>query len=293
MIVSMTGFGAATGSFGDSEIAVEIRSVNGRHLKITNRLPECLQQHESDVERLVKAQVHRGTCTVHVSISAGPKKGRFELNSDLFRELWHSAWPIAQEFGVSRDAIASSLMQLPGMISDLKSEAAALPPFEAVESVCVAALREFDAFRVREGTAMQQELLRQVTFLIERTDEIASRLPGIIEAHRARLGERAKALADGILAPSQFSELTREVAQLADRCDINEEVTRLACHLVDFRTSVLEETNQGRKLDFLCQEIFREINTIGAKVNEIEMSRITIDIKNTVERMRELVQNVA
>lgn len=293
MIVSMTGFGSATGSYGEFEVVVEIRSVNGRHLKITSRLSDSLHQYEPDVERLIKSQLCRGTCTVSVALESGQGKRRYGLNQALFREMWESSLSLADEFKISHDALASSLIQLPGMVCDLKNDPVSPPTFAIIEPVISSALTEFDRFRVREGLVMQQELLRQIEFLIDKVGEISNGLPSLIDLHRVRLGDRAKALADGILSGSQLSELTREIAQIADRCDVNEEVTRLASHLSDFKFSVLEETNQGRKLDFLCQEIFREINTIGAKVNEIEMSRITIDIKNTVERMRELVQNVA
>ena len=296
---SMTGFGAARAerTLPDGStlsIVVEIKTVNHRHLQTKVRLPIGFSSMESPVERAVRARLSRGAVQVSVELtrSGGGAAVRVDEQA-VARYLAIQDSLLDQAEGLGRIASVSELLGLPGVIVQERSSHGGPRPDEeqgAVLAVVEEALDALVAMRAVEGEAMGVDVARsgeQIAGLVARVGE---RMSGAAERHRTRLLDRVRELA-GDTSISE-TDLAREVALLAERLDISEELTRLESHLDQLR-SVLEGGGAvGRQLDFLAQEFFREANTVGSKCNDADVAHLVVDLKTHVERLREQVQNI-
>jgi len=291
MLRSMTGFGAASSEAQGASLRVEVRSVNHRHLAVKTRLPEALGALEAEVEERVRAQCERGTVSVNVALEraegAAPAHVDRELARRYARELTH----LAEELGISSALSLDTLVTLPGVLCDSaavedgsRTRAAAL---ELVDQALAGML----AMRAAEGAALAADLRKNAQALAKLAARIQKRLPSVVRAHRAALERRVQALLGG-KTPVTSADLAREIALQADRLDVSEELTRLSSHLDQLETFVAKGGRIGRQLDFLVQEIFREVNTLGAKCSDATVAHWVVEAKTHVERLREQVQNV-
>lgn len=285
----MTGFGEARGQDPDAGLAIsaEVRAVNNRHLKITAKINDPYGRLEPELERLVREHARRGTVQFSVRVERPRKAEDYRLNEVAL------AGYRAQLEKLGGAVDLGALLGLPGIVEELK---AATPDVERewpiIARVAKEALVEFEAARAREGAAMASELSSLGRSIVETLDEITARAPTVIEAQRKRLTERVQALVQEHGVTVEPRDLIREVAILADRGDISEELVRLRAHLDQYREILDAPESGGRKLEFVVQEMGREINTVGSKSNDVEISRLVVDIKGALERIRELVQNV-
>jgi uncharacterized protein (TIGR00255 family) len=289
----MTGFGEARGVVGGVHVHVELRSVNNRHFKLTFRAPEAWSRFEGDVERVLREQITRGTVTLLVRARRGAAESAVRLNADVLAAYWHQLTAAALQAELPPPSDLTALLGLPGVVEeDAWNDDAVEPCGPQLESVVREALTRLQEFRVREGAALAQELRRQCGLIAAQIDDIATLAPQVVVEYRARLQQRiqdALREADVTLTPG---DLLREVALFADRSDISEEIVRLRSHVDQFRQLLEAAQSQGRKLEFLCQEMFREANTIGSKSNHSGVAHAAVEIKAAIERMREIVLNV-
>jgi len=291
MILSMTGFGAGRARAGEEEIAAEIRSVNHKFCEVKARLPSELLALESEVVRQVKQGVRRGALDLTLRRSGAARSLLVpKVDVALARELVKELKAVAEQLGLAQDLGLAQLSQIEGVVGfesrgvDLDSARQAVR--EAVEQA-LAALR---AMREREGRALAEDLgsrLETVKGLAARVRELS---PGTVQTYKARLEERVAELSRGV--PVDPQRLAQEVALFADRVDIAEEITRLDAHFGAFARLVASEEPAGRRMDFLVQEMHREVNTIGSKSQSAEIAEIVVAMKAEIERIREQVQNV-
>ena len=288
MLLSMTGFGESREQVAAGAVTVEIRSVNNRHLKISTRISDSHSAMEPELERLVRDRVRRGTVQVSVRIERPRQAEDYKLNlvaltsyRDQLRQL-------------GGEAIApAALLALPGVVEELKSAAPNVAEeWPAIAQIVGAALDNFDAARSREGAAMAAELRSLAEGIRAELGRIAERSPLLVQAHQKRLTERIQALVREHGVTIEPNDLIREVAILADRSDVSEEIVRLRAHLDQYEEILQADESGGRKLEFVVQEMGREINTIGSKSNDVEISRSVVEVKGSLEKIRELVQNV-
>ena len=292
MLLSMTGFGAARHQEGPTSVAVEIRTVNNRYLKCSLRLPDSLSPHEANLERAIRTSIARGTVSVSVRVDEFQNGARYEINEPLVQGLADQAGRIAQELKLPRPGI-EGLLALPGMIierSTSENEAERLWPI--VDATLREALEKLNAFRHSEGAAMAADLLANLAIIEREVDAVAETAPTIVVEYRDRLLERVRELIDKAGASVDNNDIIREVSLFADRCDINEEITRLRSHISQFRSFLEDQASQGRKLDFLTQELNREVNTIGSKANNVAIAHRVVDMKAAIEKIREILQNI-
>lgn len=288
---SMTGFGSAQARIGDRVFVIELRSVNHRYCDVRVHLPPELTGLEGRIEALVRRRVERGRVEVGVEVSFAPG-AIAEPRIDLARARGYRAAldRLAADLGipaaVSLELIASApgVVRPPDLTVDLDELSTALEPaFEA-------ALRDLLAMRDREGEALAAELQRRLVRAQGLVGAVRSHLPGSAKERRARLEARMnELLGDRALDPGR---LAMELAVLADRADVSEELARLDSHFaqLELLRSALEPV--GRKLDFLLQELNREANTIGSKTASAAIAHVIVELKAELERMREQVQNV-
>ena len=290
----MSGQGHSHLAFGEAEIRVEVRAVNNRHLKLSLRTSEGLGQLESRVESLVRSLVRRGSLQLSVVIVGGEQTESFQVEEKVVKGYVEQCNRIALAAGIQSHLGMADLLPLPGVISENRSTPAELSTelAEAVFDGIRQAIQSLNEMRRAEGSTMQSELIQQIERLRTQLVAIENRVPEVIEEFRTRLNSRiGKAMAE---AEQQLDEkdLTREVLLMVDRSDVREELVRLESHLQQFLSMLEAEDSQGRKLDFLIQEMFREANTIGSKANDAPIAQAVVEVKSIIEQMRELVQNV-
>ena len=288
---SMTGYGAATAAEGGIEARTELRSVNHRFLQIKVRLPAELASLESEVEALVRDKLERGAVTINIAIDAKQLAAKPELDRALAKRWHKEIGALAKELGLEPAVTLDTLLALPGVVAATED-----PKLREREGKLIAksvrdALTALVAMRAAEGKSLAADLDRNAKELAKLALEVEKRMPKVVKEHHEALKKRVGELLEG-RAGTPTSELPRELALLADRMDVGEELARLASHLEQWKTLVGKGGAIGRQLDFLVQELLREANTIGSKCNDAEVVQIVVEIKTRIERLREQVQNV-
>jgi uncharacterized protein (TIGR00255 family) len=287
----MTGFGEARYQDERLTVAVEVRTVNNRHLKLTAKVSDPYGALEPDLDRLVRETIRRGTVQLTLRVERPRRAEDYRLNLvalSSYRDQLR-----AHQADPSAPIDLASLLGLPGVVEG--RAASTEDPHEdwpTLAKVVTEALRSLQLARAEEGQAMAQELLRLGKGVAEHLGEIAARGPHVVAGYRDRLIERVQNLVQDRGVAIEPKDLIREVAILAERADIAEEITRLRAHLGQYVEVIHEPESAGRKLEFVVQEMGRETNTIGSKANDIEISRSVVEIKGLLEKIRELIQNV-
>jgi len=286
----MTGFGAAQAGAGGIGARAEVRSVNHRHLQAKLRLPPEAGHLEPEVDALVKRALGRGAVTVVVHLSREGRAAAGRVDGDVAAAYAKRLRAVSAELGLDSDVSLRDLLGLPGVVA-ARDDAADPRLDRLVLRAVKAALGELLGMREREGAAMLADLRRHAGAIEKLTARIAKRMPTVVRAHQATLRRRVADLvgdADSVAS----TDLAREIALIADRLDVSEELTRLEAHLGQLERLLVKGGAIGRKLDFLAQEFFREANTIGSKCSDAKVTHIVVDLKTSIERLREQVQNV-
>jgi uncharacterized protein (TIGR00255 family) len=292
MALSMTGCGEGTASDGSSTCRVELRCVNNRFLKFSLRAREGFAALESRLEAAVRERVKRGTVQMTLDLT-GPAAPA----ARLFDESQLEAYLGQLEHFCTRHDLPvprsiDGLLALPGILADsLPTSDAADAAWPLVSRALALALDRLDAMRRSEGDAMARDMrstLREITSIAGR---IRDRVPAALEEHRTRLLERVGRVLEQRGVSLTEADLAREIAVLADRSDIAEELVRLESHVAQF-DRLLDEDTPGRALDFLTQELAREANTVASKSADVAIAHAVVELKTQVERLKELVQNV-
>jgi len=297
MIRSMTGYGAAERADQDVRIAVEIRTVNNRFFKSVLHLPEGLGAVEVTLDKILRESITRGTISLGLTVKPRGGGARVPVNKDILEaymkdlEGFAAAW--SQKNTHYYDALLGFVLNLPGVVG---SEDVLLTGLEnlpgRIEAVVREAVGRLNAMRDTEGQATAGDMRAALTEMERLIAAIEGRVPFVINEYRDRLRQRVKDLLEGVDLAIDDQALAREVAFAAERSDINEEIARLKSHLSQYRELLVESGPGGRKLEFLTQEMYREVNTIGSKSADSEISRLVVGVKVGVDRLREQSQNV-
>jgi uncharacterized protein (TIGR00255 family) len=289
MLKSMTGYGQGASSGSNFTVTVDLRSVNNRNLDIHWRAPQDLVSLEIPLKKQIQAAISRGRVDVSVNL-VQTADAVFEINRPLIRGYLEALRTIRDEFGLAGEADLASIVRLPNIliapIGNSLSEAIA----QSIESAMAQALAALVAMRAVEGHQLQKELLARVERIERHLAMIEENSTGIIDAYRDKLRKRISELLEKNVVDE--TRLAQEVAYLAERSDITEEITRLKSHLAQLREILASGGEVGKKLDFLLQEANREANTILSKSSEVSVCDAAIEIKTEVERLREQAQNV-
>jgi uncharacterized protein (TIGR00255 family) len=291
MLKSMTGFGTGRARAGDEEISVEVRAVNHKHLEVKVRLPRELSALEPAVLRAVRARCVRGAVDVAVRRSASTATGAVPTVDVAMARAWREALRgVARAVDMADVPTTAQIAALPAVIR-MEEPVADLGVAEAaLERALTEALDALATMREREGRALEVDLASRLARVATLTAEVAALAPRTVEAYRARLHDRVAELLKG--APVDEARLVQEVALFAERTDVAEEATRLQAHLEAFRSFLASPEPAGRRMDFLVQEMHREVNTTGSKSQSTEVSTRIVELKAELERIREQVQNV-
>lgn len=293
MLLSMTGFGEARSHTDSLTVAVEVRCINSRYVKISTRMTEGFAVLEARIESAVRKRVRRGTIQVNVRVDRHHAPDDYRVNAEVLKAYRSQLDAVARLLGSEETVRLESLLMLPGVVSeDADHDADAEQHWPAIEQTLNTALTQLDRMRSEEGRAMAADLRANCLAASASLAEVERRAPLVIENYRERLRERLSKSLAGHNMSIDVSDLLREVSLFADRSDISEEMVRLRSHLEQFLAAMDEPESSGRKLEFLTQEMVRESNTIGSKANDVEIARYVIEIKTAIERIREMIQNV-
>ena len=288
MLLSMTGQGVATVSDENATLTIEIRAVNNRHLKINLRAPDSLIAHESSIEKQIRSAVGRGTINVNIKVMKHSRQDDFTIDTELLQAYQAQLRSLSQT-----SPSLESLLGLPGVvINNVTSESSVASVLSLSNDALQQALGQFNAMRETEGNAIEAVFNQQLDSLKMIVEQIKDRAPVVVTNYQERLTDKINKLLETHDVTLNEGDLAREIGLYADRCDITEEIVRLNSHLGQFRNVMQSATSQGRKLDFITQELFREVNTIGSKANDTLIANTVVEAKTIIERIREQVQNI-
>ena len=291
MPLSMTGHGQASHRFGEFSIDVEIRTVNNRFLKVSTKVSELSLSIEPELESIVREYLKRGTVSLSVRVvSRGGYPSKL-VNQSMLSAYIREAKIAAESTNTPFIADFANLLSLPGVLEPQSSTD--LPELnEAIRETVRDALKDLHQMRSIEGLSMKSKFIENLKQVREHRHSILQRAPVVISEYQSKLESRVRVAYESRGIGLETVDLLREVTLFCDKTDISEELTRLESHLDQFEKAIESEESQGRRLDFLVQELGRETNTIGSKANDAELSYHVVAIKTILEQIRELVQNV-
>jgi uncharacterized protein (TIGR00255 family) len=297
MLLSMTGQGEARASYETAEVSVEVRTVNSRYLKVIVRANEGFAALESRVEEKVRHSIRRGTVQLNVRCVLIGRMD-YELNLDRIRSYRDQLLSLS-ESSDSPDHVPNaseipwgSILALPGIVDEPRLDQDVEQDWSMISPVLQEALTRLDEMRRREGEAMRLDLSSNIDAIAEQLEAVKKRAPEVVASYQKRIVERLNSLLLAQSVELEAADVVREVGIFSERCDVSEEIVRIDSHLAQYRAILEEPTSNGRKLDFLTQELHREVNTIGSKANDADLSRHVVEMKTLIERMREMIQNV-
>ena len=296
MLLSMTGYGEAHYQSESLSLSIELRALNNRYLKVSLRALEPYNLLEPEFEKVIRRTIRRGTIQVSLRCERQHAAQDFRVNATAVRSYLGQLRAMEGELGLSKlpaDALLGQVLNLPGVVPEPGNTSFnADQEWPILERVLEEALARLQAMRQEEGRAMTQEFLAYRDQFAAELNKIRKRAPDVVTLYRDRLLERVRSLLTELDVKLDRSDLIKEVSVFAERSDVSEEVVRLASHLDQFNDFLNEPESPGRKMEFLTQEMFREANTIGSKASDVEISRHVVEIKGTLEKIRELVQNI-
>ena len=292
MIKSMTAYGRGEYNQGASVFTAELKSLNNRFRDIILRMPRTLQVLENEIRSQISSRVRRGRVEVSIQMETNAGEGEYqlELNAPLVKSYFRIFRELNEEFGLDEKVSPDSLYQMKDIIIFKTPDVEIDDVRPGLQEVLGLAMESLDKMRMVEGKAIEEDFLKRLKIIEEYLDDIEENAPKIVDEYKKRLEDKIQKISGEMVLDE--SRLIQEVAIFADRCDITEEIVRFRSHLKQFRDFMSKDDSIGRRLDFLIQEINREVNTIGSKATDSSISSKVVEIKAELEKLREQVQNV-
>ncbi len=287
----MTGYGRGKWEEGSKRIEVEMKSFNHRYLDVFPHLPRRLNPLEGQVRSFIKQRLSRGRIDVYVQINESSEaQQRLELDWPFVQEVHLALKALQERFNLPGEIRLETLAGFKEIFTKKEVEPDLEKEWIEVQAALEEALAALEAMRSTEGNVLTEDLTRRLDLIAKTAEAVRERAPAVLAAVRDRLGQRVKELVGGMELDE--GRLAQEVAYLAERSDITEELVRIHSHLTQFRDLLKSEEPVGRKMEFLLQEVNREVNTIAAKANDAQISQMATGMKSEVEKIREQIQNV-
>jgi uncharacterized protein (TIGR00255 family) len=291
MLKSMTGFGRAEGETTLGKVVVESRSVNHRYCDINIKLPKRLSLFENRIKEIIRFQVSRGRIDVSLRLdNLGEEKVQLSVDLDLAQQYYRVLHDLKEKLQL-KDEITLTLLAGAKDLITAKEESGDIEPYwQEVLPILKQSFKNMDDMKRLEGESLTKDLQLRLERIDKQLQMIKQQFPSRLKDALTRLHDRLRSLLEGMEIDS--SRFQQEVAFLAERTDITEEIVRAESHLAQFNTLLGGNDAVGRKMDFLLQEIHREVNTVSAKANDAEISQKVVEIKSELEKIREQVQNI-
>ena len=291
MIKSMTGYGRGQQIIDGREITVEIKSVNHRYFEFSARVPRAYGYLEEKLKSFVQSKVSRGKVDVGVTIfNIEGKDAQIEVNQSIAVGYIDALRKANETIGLNDDLSLSQLIRLPDIFNVVKTTEDEEIIWNLVKTVADEALNNFVTMRETEGQKMKDDIKSRLAYISELVSKIEERSPMVTEAYRERLYNKISELLNDKKIDEQ--RILTEAAIFSEKTAVDEETVRLKSHIQQFTTLLDSTDSVGRKLDFLIQEFYRESNTIGSKAQDVEITRIVVELKSEIEKIREQIQNI-
>jgi uncharacterized protein (TIGR00255 family) len=291
MLKSMTGFGRSEGNTTLGKVYVETRSINHRYSDINLKLPKRLTPFELRIKEMIKSDVSRGRIDVSLRLdSTGEGKVELDVDFDAAEQYYRALHALKDKFNLSGDITVQVMAGAKELITAKEEQEDVEPYWQEIAPIVKQSLGAMDGMKRSEGEVLTKDIQQRLEHIRHEIAGIKQRFPLSLETTRDRLREKLQSLLGGLdVDPARFQQ---EIAFLAERTDITEEIVRAESHLGQFAVLLKGQEPVGRKLDFLLQEIHREVNTISSKANDSESSQRVVEVKSELERIREQVQNI-
>lgn len=291
MIKSMTGYGRGQQIIDGREITVEIKSVNHRYFEFSARVPRAYGYLEEKLKSFVQNKVSRGKVDVGVTIfNIEGKDAQIEVNQSIAVGYIDALRKANEAIGLTDDLALSQLIRLPDIFNVIKTTEDEEVIWNSVKCIAEEALNNFVSMRETEGQKMKDDINSRLTYISELVAKVEERSPLVTEAYRERLYNKISEILNDKKIDEQ--RILTEAAIFSEKTAVDEETVRLKSHIQQFTTLLNSTEAVGRKLDFLIQEFNRESNTIGSKAQDVEITRIVVELKSEIEKIREQIQNI-
>jgi uncharacterized protein (TIGR00255 family) len=287
----MTGYGRGQSSQNGSKFSVELNSVNRKQSDVVVTLPRELTELEPRVRDVINAEVSRGRLNVVISAHySSAKTQAVALDTNLARTYFRAMIELQKELNAAGEINIETILRAPGVVRPPEEQLSVDDAWPHLETALKEALADLVKMREREGKHLAKDLIHRLKTVRGCVRKIRVLQPGVLKRHRQSLHERIQKA--GIDLPIDDERLVKEVIFFADKSDISEELTRLDSHFAQFAHHLRKNEPVGRTLEFMCQEIGREFNTLGAKANDVEISQLVVTCKAEMEKIREQIQNI-
>lgn len=293
MIRSMTGYGRAQLENSEYNVIVEIKSVNHKYRKIYLHIPDRLSALEQKINETLKKEIERGRINYSLEIkNKGEEEVRVKVSESVVEEYMDSLQKLKDKFGLAGEISIDLLTQFPDVLEVEEVEEDIMELWPTIKETTEVALTELIEMRKKEGEQLFSDFIHRLDQIEQLIDKVEAKIPDIVDEYKSRLEKRINELLDEVEIEEE--RLATEVAIIADKSNVTEEIVRVKSHVEQFRETLeLDiEKSVGKKLDFIAQEMHREINTIGSKVSDSELSNYIVDLKSEVDKIREQVQNI-
>lgn len=288
---SMTGYGRGVATRDKRTVSVEVKSVNNRFLEINCKLPKAMMYIDDAIQKSIKSAAARGSFDVFFSYeNKSDSAKKVTVDNVLASEYVAAAKELRAQFRLEDDYSVTALIRTPDVVTVTVPDDDRELVCELTAEAAKEAMQKLDLMRESEGKGILADLTVLIGNLEEYLEKAKERAPQVVADYKTGLIQRVKELLDGY-EPDQ-AKLLNEVAFFADKADINEEISRLGSHIAQFKSICAEDAQQGRRLDFLSQEMVREVNTMGSKSNDLTLTRYVVAMKNEVEKIKEQIRNV-
>ena len=291
MLRSMTGYGRATYEIDAREYVVEIKSVNNRYSDISIKMPRSISFLEDKIKKLISNAITRGKIEVFVSFTNNSDIGRnIEINREIAKRYIEEMRKLASEQNINSNIEVIDVMKMPDVLNTKIDETAEEVIKEELIICTNEAIKNFISMRKVEGEKIKEDLEKRINVISEKINKINSISTGLVEEYIVKLEKRVNEL----LKPNVVDEtrLAQEIVIYSDKCSVEEEITRMKSHISQFLSLLDKDNSNGKRIDFLIQEMNRETNTIGSKANSLEITNYVVDIKTELENIREQIQNI-
>lgn len=288
----MTGYGRATGLYNGKEISIDIKSVNHRYFDFNSKISKDYLFLEDKLKNKLASSITRAKVDLYLYINSTSDDGYdVEINEQIAKGYVDAFKSLSKSFKIKNDLTATFFSKIPDVIRLKKREVDEKELEVAVLDVLDKAIDSYTAMRIKEGEKLSEYIIENLDIILATVDKIEKLAPESIEAYKTKLGAKIKEALEGREIDEQ--RLITEVAIFADKIDVGEETVRLKSHISQFKELLTDNSGAvGKKLDFIVQEMNREINTIGSKCNSLEITRLVVDTKSVIEKIREQIQNI-
>ncbi len=291
MLRSMTGYGRSKYENDSREYTVEIKSVNNRYSDISIKMPRNISFLEDNIKKIISNSITRGKVEVFISFSNNSEKGKtIEINKELAKIYIEEMKELASEAGINSNIEVIDVMKMPDILNIKLNEDDEKIITEELINCTREAIDNFIHMREIEGEKIKEDLEKRISLISKKVDKINSISTGLVNEYIVKLEKRINEL----LKPNVVDEarLAQEIVIYSDKCSIEEEVTRMKSHISQFLSLIEKDNSNGKRIDFLIQEMNRETNTIGSKANNLEIINYVVEIKTELENIREQIQNI-